>query len=130
MIEAHKKNNNKDNYVVEITDGRHQLLSDVSAKLGGTDVASNPHEILESALAACTIITVQMYANRKSLNLQSTNVKVSVDKEGDESHITREISFVGDLTSEQRQRLLEIADKCPIHKLLTSHVSISTLVKD
>jgi putative redox protein len=111
---------------VEIKSGAHTWLADVPAKLGGADRGPGPHELLESALTACTIITVQMYANRKGWPLTSTNVKVTVDKEGAESHIAREISFVGELSDEQKARLLEIADKCPIHKLLTSHISITT----
>lgn len=114
--------------VAALTAGAHQIIADVSKELGGTDLGPGPHEILEAALAACTIITVQMYANRHQWNLESTNVKVAVDKEGAESHLTREISFIGDLTEVQKSKLAEIAEKCPIHKLLTSHITISTRV--
>ena len=117
----------KQNWVAEITAGGHQIISDVSPKLGGTDLGMNPHELLESALTACTIITVQMYADRKTWPLQSMKVKVSIDKEGPESHILREITLMGPLTDEQKARLYEIADKCPIHKLLTGKIEVSTL---
>jgi len=110
----------------EIAIGEHKIIADTSKNLGGTDLGPNPHQILEAALSACTIITVQMYADRKAWALQSTQVKVSIDREGPESHITREISFTGDLSSEQRSRLLDIAEKCPVHKLLSSSISIST----
>jgi putative redox protein len=113
----------KENLVAVMQAGAHTILADVSTKLGGTDLAANPHELLEAALAACTITTVQMYANRKNWPLVSTNVVVTIDKEGPES---RKISFTGELSSEQTSRLMEIADKCPIHKLLTSKIEIST----
>lgn len=113
-------------YVTEVISGQHKMIADVSPKLGGTDLGPGPHEILEAALAACTIITVQMYADRKNWPLISTNVKVSIDREGPETHLTREISFSGELSSEQRDRLLVIANKCPIHKLLTSSITVTT----
>ena len=117
----------KENYVAEIISRSHSILADVPMQSGGTDLAPDPHELFEAALAACTIITVQMYAERKMWKLESTDVKVTVDQEGAESHITREISFRGELNDGQIARLLEIADKCPIYKLMTSRISISTL---
>ncbi len=116
----------KEKLVAEIVSGTHKIISDVSEKLGGTDSGPGPHEILEAALTACTIITLQMYADRKKWPLTSANVKVSIDKEGPESHITREISLSGELDSEQKARLIEVANKCPIHKLLMSQITIST----
>lgn len=120
----------KENYVAEIQSGSHMLTADVVEKLGGTDLAPGPHEILEASLAACTIITLQMYANRQKWNLESADVKVTIDKEGAESHISREINLRGDLTAEQKSRLLEIANKCPIHKLLTSKIELTTQAAD
>jgi putative redox protein len=125
MITGHRKQN----YVAELASATHSLIADLPPGLGGTDLGPDPHELLEAALAACTILTVQLYADRKMWKLESTDVKVSIDKEGAQSHLTREISFRGELSEEQVTRLLEIADKCPIHKLLTSDVSISTTLK-
>ncbi len=102
------------------------IVSGVLPELGGNDEGPNPHEILETALGACTVITVQMYANRKQWDLKSTDVTVKVDSEGEKTHITRTISFQGDLSAEQREKLLEIANKCPIHRLLLSQVEIET----
>jgi putative redox protein len=105
----------------------HEIISGVSAKLGGTDEGQDPHELLESALASCTIITMQMYANRKQWDLRSSEVVVQITSEKPEgTEMTREIKLDGDLTSEQRQRILEIADKCPIHRLLVGTVKIET----
>ncbi len=106
-----------------------QIISDVTAAQGGDDVALDPHEILEASLGACTSITLAMYAKRKNWNLLDAEVEVKIEKEGTESLLTRKIKLIGDLTEEQRQGLLAVANKCPIHKLLTSRIEIqSTLV--
>lgn len=119
----------KEALVAAITARSHTLIAGVEEKLGGHDEGLNPHEILEGALAACTIITVQMYANRKGIKLESTDVDVRITAEGKESNIAREISFRGDISEEDRTRLAEIADKCPIHRLLESNIKIQTTVK-
>jgi putative redox protein len=107
--------------------GSHEIVAGEPSKLGGGDEGATPHELLEASLAACTIITVQMYANRKMWPLRSTNVEVRIDKEeAGAAHILREISFEGDLSQEQRERLLTIANKCPIHKLLSGKIEITT----
>jgi putative redox protein len=105
----------KDKFVVEMMSGVHKIISDVTEDQGGTDLGPNPHELLEAALTACTIMTLQMYANRKNWPLISANVKVTIDKEGANSHITREISLTGELSPEQKKRLIDIANMCPIH---------------
>lgn len=105
----------------------HSLISGVSAALGGLDEGADPHELLQAALAACTIITVQMYANRKQWPLESTDVKINIVSENKEgTMISRDLSFKGDLTQEQRDQLFLIANKCPIHKLLTGSVQIQS----
>ena len=120
----------KEGLVAEIAVRDHRLISGVVEKLGGKDEGPNPHELLESALAACTIITVQMYANRKGMKLESTDVQVRITSETKEaSVISREISFRGDLTDDEKARLTEIANKCPIHNLLESNIKIETTVK-
>jgi putative redox protein len=110
----------------EIKNGNNQLVSDVALKDGGTDQGMSPHELIESALAACTAITVTMYAQRKGWPLQDIDVQVRITKEGKESEIERRIHFVGNLSQEQHLRLVEIANKCPIHRLLESHIAIIT----
>ena len=123
MIQGHRK----ENLVAEISAGKHWLLSGMSEELGGHDEGLNPHEILEAALAACTIITLQMYASRKQWNLISADVTVNIDSESNqESCISRKIRFQGDLTEEQRRSLIAIANKCPIHKILSSNITIKT----
>jgi len=120
----------KNDLAAELTAKTHTFLSGVSEKLGGKDEGPDPHDLIEAALTACTIITVQMYANRKAIPLESTDVTVKILSEGPETQINRQISFRGDqLTEEQKTRLAEIANKCPIHRLLESNIKIETAVK-
>lgn len=104
----------------------HHILSGTSIRNGGDDEGFNPHELVEAALAACTTVTVQMYANRKDWPLAAVDVQVSIDREDTEAHITRRLELTGELSAEQRERLLAIANKCPIHKLLTGKIEIET----
>lgn len=119
--------NRTNNLAAEFKIRNHTLVSGVSAALGGQDEGADPHELLQAALAACTIITVQMYANRKQWPLESTDVKINIVSENKEGTvISRDLSFKGGLTQEQRDQLMVIADKCPIHKLLTGSVQIQS----
>lgn len=118
----------KENLVAEISAGKHRLISGVPEELGGHDEGPDAHELLETALAACTIITLQMYANRKHWNLLSADVTVNIDSESSlESCISRKIKLRGDLTEEQRMSLIAIANKCPVHKILSSNIKIKTV---
>lgn len=107
--------------------GNFEIVSGVLPAQGGGDEGPDPHQLVESALAACTIITVQMYANRKNWPLEAVNVVVKIEKEGPAGALfKRDISFSGSLTDEQTQRLFEIANKCPIHKLLESKIEVQS----
>jgi putative redox protein len=110
----------------EVQVSGHKLIADVPADLGGLNKGPDPHDYLQTALATCTAITLQMYADRKGIPLKSANVKVKIVKEGSENHIRRDVELIGDLSAEQRARLLEIADKCPIHAFLTRGAKIET----
>ncbi len=109
-----------------ISSGKNQIFADVTSAQGGDDQGMDPHRLVEAALTSCTIITLQMYANLKKFELQDTEVMVRIDSEGAETHITREIKLIGNLSPDQRKRLIEIADKCPIHRLLSNKVTIET----
>lgn len=123
MTQGHRLNN----LAAEMVARQFNLISGVAQELGGDNEGCDPHEILEASLAACTIITVQMYANRKNIKLTSANVVVKVESESREvTTISRKIEFVGELSDEEKAKLLEIANKCPIHRLLESQVSIIT----
>ena len=122
----------------EITAGTHHFLADEPVAAGGLDSGPGPYDLLLAALGACTAMTVRLYADRKQLPLERTRVRLrhsriyAADcaecetKEGMLDRIERLISFDGALDAEQRKRLLEIADKCPVHRTLTSEVDIRT----
>lgn len=108
---------------VSLTNGQHWIISDVAQSLGGEDAGLNPHELIEGALAACTSLTLELYAKRKNWEINDLSVEVKIVKEGADTLIERKINF-GNIPEEQKVRLLEIADKCPIHKLLISNIKI------
>jgi putative redox protein len=122
----------------EITAGAHRLLADEPNDVGGTDSGPNPYDLLLAALGACTAMTLRLYAERKALRLDRVAVRLrhakvhAADCENCESRdgrvdrIERGIVLEGELDAQQRARLLEIADKCPIHRTLTSGVDIVT----
>ena len=122
----------------EIISGDHRLLADEPVKDGGLDSGPGPYDLLLAALGACTSMTVRLYADLKQIPLARTQVRLRHEKiyaadcaecetkEGKIDHIDRTITFEGDLTAEQRARLLEIADKCPVHRTLKSEIDIRT----
>ena len=122
----------------EVILGDHRLLADEPVKDGGLDSGPGPYDLLLAALGACTSMTVRLYADHKQIPLKRTQVRLRHEKiyakdcaecetkEGKIDHIERAITFEGDLTADQRARLLEIADKCPVHRTLKSEVDIRT----
>jgi putative redox protein len=116
----------KEKLSVSIRARGHEIVADGPALMNGLDLGMNPHELVEAALAACTAMTVQLYAQRKQWKLQSVNVGAQIVSEGPETLIREDLNVVGELSQEQRHRLFEIACRCPIHRLLRSHVTIDT----
>lgn len=122
--------------------GRHHLTADEPAPLGGTDLGPNPYELLLASLGACKAITLRMYADRKSWPLDGVSVQLTQERvhakdcedcEADDGvvHLVRcTLTLLGDLTPEQRSRLLEIADKCPVHRTLSGEIAIRSALAE
>jgi putative redox protein len=110
----------------KLTTGDLHFLSDAYVTNGGGGSGPTPHEYLGAALAACTSMTLKMYAGRKSMNLDNAIVTVDIERVDDVEIFKREIELHGSLSVEEKERLLEIANKCPIHKALAGEIQIKT----
>lgn len=129
---------NADGFAQQIVAGSHHLRGDEPLSEGGTDTGPSPYDLLLAALGSCTSMTVAMYARRKNWPLARVTVELRHRKIHAEDcaecetrvgmldEIERDIRFSGSLTVEQRAKLLEIADKCPVHRTLTSEIKIKT----
>ena len=116
-------------YAVSLLAGHHRLMSDEGAAIGGKDAGPAPHELLCAALAACTAITLHMYARRKEWLLRAVHVDVQLALQGKERSITRRLRFEGDLDETQRARLADIAERTPVTLTLKQGVSITTILE-
>ena len=102
------------------------FLSDAEATKGGSGTGPSPSEYLGAALAACTSMTLKMYASRKAMSLENAIVTVDIERVEDVEIFTRDIQLIGNLNPEDKERLIEIANKCPIHKALVGQIQIKT----
>ncbi|MCB8944969.1 MAG: OsmC family protein [Ardenticatenaceae bacterium] len=127
------------NLQVEILNGNHLILADETINDGGDDAGPSPYALLLASLAACKVITVHLYARRKKWPVETVTMRLSHEKiyardcEDCTSEpnakidlIESEISFEGNLDDDQKARLAEIADRCPVHRTLTSETKIRT----
>ena len=125
-------------YAQDIVAGTHRLTADEPVAAGGMDIGPTPYHLLLAALGACTSMTLGMYARRKKWPLEGIVVRLRHSKihaedctgcetkEGFLDRIERELELAGPLTPEQRLKLLEIAEKCPVHQTLKSGINIES----
>lgn len=125
-------------FAQEVSVGQHRLSGDEPASAGGTDTGPSPYDLLLAALGSCTSMTVALYARRKQWPLEAVTVRLRHSKihaadcescetrAGKLDRIERDVELVGALSQEQRNRLLEIANMCPVHRTLTSEIDIQT----
>ncbi len=124
-IQAHNVNAH---YKTSISNGRNVQIADEPFENGGQDLGFSPTDLLCASLAACTTITLRMYANRKEMSLDEIQVDIwfDEDKEQGITKLHRKIEIKGDISEEQKTRLLQIADKCHIHKVLSHPIQITS----
>lgn len=117
-------------FTTEIKAGKHSLLADESDAPGAEDFGPSPYQLLASSLASCKVMTMQMYTRRKGWPLDDVTVHVNYEKKDPTPeassglHFTCEIELCGELDQSQRDRIIQIADKCPVHKAINGNVSI------
>ena len=117
-------------YVVTLSDGTHEWLADEPLDSGGGNRGPSPHQLVLSGLGACTAITLRMYAARKGWPLGGVAVELQLNPDGAPpgggSEIRRRITLGGDLTAEQRERLLQVANACPVARTLGGEIHTTT----
>ena len=128
----------EDNFTTSIQTKKHSFIADEPESVGGEDFGPSPYDFLSAGLAACTVMTLKMYAERKKWDLQevfvyityskkhSDDLDIAVDTPTRFDHLKKKLKFIGNLDEKQRQRLKEIAAKCPVHKTLQSKIIIET----
>jgi putative redox protein len=116
----------REHYRTTIKSANQTIYADEPASNNGTDTGMNPHSLLLSSLGSCTAITLRMYADRKMWPVEEIAVHLEFYRTNEGTRIDRQISFKGDITEEQHQKLIQIANACPIHKVLTGHIEVIT----
>ena len=116
------------NYETVIQSESNTILADEPVSSGGTNKGFSPHELLSSALASCTCITLRMYADRKKWNLDNVISSVTITNDAKQNILTihLKIELIGKISAAERERLFEIAKHCPIHKVLINSITIET----
>ncbi|WP_040280262.1 bifunctional alpha/beta hydrolase/OsmC family protein [Psychroserpens damuponensis] len=128
----------EDNFTTTVQTAKHSFIADEPNAVGGDDFGPSPYDFLSAGLAACTVMTLKMYAERKQWDLQEVYTHITYSKKHSDDlmldlekptrldHLSKKLTLVGNLDDKQRQRLKEIAAKCPVHKTLQSDVIIDT----
>lgn len=115
-------------YQVQLDNGRHVFGADEPVEQGGQDSAPAPDELLEAALASCTVITLRMYADRKAWKLDTIDVEVKLERIDQKTLFTRNIQLKGELDDAQKERLLQIAKACPVSKTLSGSIEVNSSI--
>jgi len=118
----------RDHYRTELIASGKTIIADEPEEVGGTDEGPAPGEFLLISLASCSAITLRMYADRKKWDVSKIKVEVGSERIDNKTIFKREILLEGNLEEDQRQRLLQIANSCPVHKVLTSPIEIDTIL--
>lgn len=112
-------------YQTIIRSADHTIIADEPIGVGA-DTGMSPHTLLLASLGSCTAITLRMYINHKEWKIEEISVKLDLYKTNTGTQIERELHFIGELTTEQCDRLIAIANACPIHKILKGNIEINT----
>ncbi len=115
-----------DTYKTELRARTHLVIGDEPPDVGGKDLGPRPGDFIRMGLASCTAITLRMYANRKNMNVQKIFVTVSNGPTTGKTVLHTDIQIEGNITDEQRTRMLQIARLCPVHKMLSAPIEIET----
>jgi len=113
-------------YKTIVTSGGHTIIADEPESLAGGDTGMNPYSLLLASLGSCTAITLRMYITRKMWVVSDITVNLNLFKTDKGVSIERQLAFTGELTDEQKNRMLQIANACPIHKILVGSIEIET----
>lgn len=124
MITVHKAADGK--LKQDISNGRDQIVADEPVEIGGEDSGLTPFDLLDAALGSCTALTVTLVARRKQMPLTDVRVEVGSESVDGVHRMHRRIELVGDLSEEQKTYLLGIANKCPLHKILSGKIEIDS----
>lgn len=114
----------KEQYKVTHSNGRHEFFADEPEDKGGKDTAPSPDELLEAALASCTLVTLRMYTDHKQWNIGEIHIVVSLQREQGKSIITRELKFEKQISDEQKHRLIQVAKACPVSKTISGNAEL------
>ena len=128
----------EDNFTTTIQTAKHSFIADELDSIGGDDFGPSPYDFLSAGLAACTVMTLKMYAERKKWDLQEVYAHITYSKKHSDDlmsdigkptridHLSKKLTFIGNLDESQKERLKQIASKCPVHKTLQREVIIET----